>query len=87
LHLVAGVLDDEQEYLGDFLPDIKKISQLAKEIKYIYIYHSTDDPLVPYSHAERLAQALPQATLLTFEDRGHFRQTDFPELLANITAT
>ena len=33
--------------------------------------HGTDDKIVPYSHAEKLAAAVPGARLVTFEGAGH----------------
>jgi predicted alpha/beta hydrolase family esterase len=84
LHLVAAVLDDEKEYVGDFSIDISKIPLLQNKVNDIYIYHSTDDHLVPYSQGQRISALLPNAKFLTFEDRQHFNQPDFPELLANI---
>jgi predicted alpha/beta hydrolase family esterase len=89
LHLVGTVLDEQDlpaddNYLGDFLFDISQIPALTKQVENIYIYHSKDDESCPYSHAERLKSYLPEAVLTTFTDRGHFRQSDFPELLENI---
>jgi pimeloyl-ACP methyl ester carboxylesterase len=46
-----------------------------------YIFHSEDDPVVPFEHAKRYAQALPHATLVAFQDKGHFVIESFPELL------
>ncbi len=74
-----------EDYLGDFAFDITTIPTIMKQVKDIFIYHSKDDDCCPYSHAERLANFLPEAKLLTFEDRGHFSdQENFPELLENI---
>jgi pimeloyl-ACP methyl ester carboxylesterase len=50
----------------------------------IFIYHSTDDTTVPYSHSEKIKSYLPKAKLITFTNRGHIRQQEFPELLENI---
>jgi pimeloyl-ACP methyl ester carboxylesterase/predicted glycosyltransferase len=35
------------------------------------ILHGTDDPVVPYRHAERFAQAVPGARFITFDGGGH----------------
>ena len=53
------------------------------EAEKIFLYHSKDDPVVPFSHAEKFMQYL-DAELLVFEDKGHFQVEEFPELLANI---
>lgn len=50
----------------------------------IYVYHSKDDSVVPFADAEKFKQALPEAELVVFEDRGHFLQEDFPELIERI---
>lgn len=89
LHLVSSVIDeswieDEEKYLGDFVFDLKGLANIQSKTDRIFVYHSTDDPMVPYSHAERLASYLPSAKLITFNDRGHFKQPEFPELLENI---
>lgn len=89
LHLVAAVVDetdmpDEEKYLGDFLFDVEKMKNIQDQVGKVFVYHSTDDPVVPYSHAERLLSYLPAEKLISFTDRGHFSQSEFPELLENI---
>lgn len=89
LHLVSAVLDEsdmdeDENYMGDFAYSPEIIQNLEKYIDEIFIYHSTDDDIVPYSHAEKIKVHLPNATLITFTDRGHFNQEKFPELLENI---
>ncbi|MDR0860064.1 MAG: alpha/beta hydrolase [Candidatus Peribacteria bacterium] len=54
------------------------------QVDTIFLYYSKDDPVVPSAQTEKLAELLPSAKLFTFSDRGHFSQSDFPELLANI---
>lgn len=63
------------------LQDVRKIEEKVTDIT---IFHSKDDFVVPYEHALKLKEALPSAKLHTFEDRNHFLQTDFPELIAEI---
>ena len=53
-------------------------------VEEIFIYHSTDDHVVPYSQAEKIKSYLPKAKLITFSDRDHFNTPEFPELLENI---
>jgi len=74
----------EEAYMGDFLFDLETIPKIQNFVEKIFIYHSTDDPVVPYSHAERLHTYLPKAQLITLTDRGHIIQIEFPELLENI---
>ncbi len=89
LYLISSVLDEsdmseEEKYAGDFAYSPEIISNLASKAEQIFIYHSTDDDIVPYSHAKKIAAYLPTAKLVTFTDRGHFSQPEFPELLENI---
>jgi serine hydrolase len=51
----------------------------------VYLYHSRDDPEVPFEHLERYRRALPRATVRALDGRGHeFDQPQFPELVADI---
>ncbi len=79
VHLVAGCYGSG----GGFeLPD--SLDGIQKQCAHIFIYHSTDDPVVPYVDALKYHEALPQAKLISFSDRGHFLQDDFPEILENV---
>lgn len=87
LHLVCSVLNSTWligEWIGTFAADLNKIPDIEKQVAQIYIYHSKDDPVVPYQHSETLASLLPTATMLTFENRWHFNQPALPELLEKI---
>jgi predicted alpha/beta hydrolase family esterase len=50
----------------------------------IFLYQSKDDPEVSFHDAEKYKRDLPKAELIIFEDRGHFLQQDFFELIENI---
>lgn len=50
----------------------------------LYLFHSTDDPVVAYSEAAKYLQALPSAHLTTLGGRGHFTTADFPEIIEAI---
>lgn len=79
LHLVAGCFGTA----GGFdLPE--SLGEVSKQAGRIFIYHSRDDEVVPFADAERYMVALPGAELIAFEDRGHFFQSDFPELITVI---
>ncbi len=84
LHLVAAPYDDEsEESLGDFT--LKgNLENVSKQVPDIFIYHSKDDYVVPFHEAEKYKKAFPSATLTVFEDRGHFNQENFPELVNTI---
>lgn len=75
---------DEAEDCGDFAFPAEKISLLADLAGQVFIFHSKDDPIVPYEHALILKKALPEAELITFSDRNHFLIEEFPEILQKI---
>lgn len=89
LHLVAWVFDKEglpkgEDALADFILDPNKLNNLDKQVDQIFLYHSTDDPMVPFSHVEKYKSYLPKAQIFKFHDRGHFNVPELPELLENI---
>ncbi len=89
LHLVAAVIDDAyvndpDKRLMDFIFDVEMLPKIQKKIEKIFIYHSKDDNEVPYSHAEKIQSYLPNAKIISFTDRWHFIEWEFPELLQNI---
>lgn len=89
LFLIAAPAEREDfngEDGGDFVFDQSKLPRLATSAEQIYILHSKDDPVVPYRHASIFAAALPEARLVSFDDRGHFINAQFPELLALISS-
>ncbi len=90
LHLMSTVFDEsdmteEEKYSWDFAYDPSIIPNLEYQVDEIFLYHSTDDDLVPYAHAEKIKAYLPKAKLITFHDRGHLLQSEIPEVLENIT--
>ena len=89
LHLVAPVFDAEglpegDNYLGDFAYEQKNIKNLAHQAEEIIIWHSKDDPVVPFHHSEKIKAELPDAKLMVFEEKQHFNQAEFPELIQSI---
>lgn len=80
LILVAGAFDDESmEDLGSFR--VSSVKNLPKSANEIHLFHSKDDPVVPFSELTKFQTDLPNAVTHIFEDRGHFNDTTFPELL------
>jgi serine hydrolase len=56
-----------------------------RDVSPLYLYHSRDDPEVPFEHLERFSRALPQAIVRALDGRGHeFNQPQFPELAADL---
>lgn len=76
--------DPDGEDGGDFAFDISRTSELAEKTDNIVIMHSKDDFVVPYEHALKYKKALPEAELITFEDKNHFLVEELPELVAKI---
>lgn len=74
--LASPTRDSSDETIGDFtLPE-----KLRQDIR-TFILHSENDPIVPYSQALELKNLLPDATFITFKDKGHFNIPEFPELV------
>lgn len=87
LYLVGAVFNAEglvEEDGGDFAFDTEKLGNVALQVAHIFICHSEDDFVIPFPHAEKYLEKLPQATLLRFTDRNHFLQQEFPELVDSI---
>jgi predicted alpha/beta hydrolase family esterase len=85
LHLVAAPYDTEiiKDSLADFALD-RTVEKLGTVTDKIFLYQSRDDTAVAYRDVEKYKRDIPSATLVFFEDRGHFTQESFPELVENI---
>ncbi len=84
LILIAAPFKDDKNIktkisLKDFALS-KPLFKVRNQCQNIYIFHSKDDPIVPFSHAEKYKKALPGAKLIALKNRGHFTQKTFPEL-------
>lgn len=80
--LVAAPFDDVStvESLNDFtLPE--SLQLFADQSEQIYIVHSEDDPVVPFSDVAKYQKALPEAKTMLFTDKQHFNQEVFPEFV------
>ena len=66
---------------GSFQFDPKMLHVLSQKALNIKIIHSKDDFVVPYDHALRYKEMLPDAELVTFEDKNHFLVEELPELI------
>lgn len=83
--LVAAIYQEESETgsIVDFtLPP--KLTGFEKQAGTIFLYHSEDDPIVPFGELAKYQTQLPDATSRTFKDRGHFLGPEFPELIEDI---
>lgn len=75
LHLVAGCFGCG----GGFT--IREEKDLKTDV---YIYHSQDDSIVDFKDAQEYMRVMPQASLVEYQDKGHFLVTQIPELIDNI---
>jgi uncharacterized protein len=72
-----------EDSLADFvLPE--DLFPFAKQGGRIVLYFSKDDPVVPVSHKDIYVRRIPRAETMLFQERGHFLQEEFPELVAAI---
>ena len=81
IFFVAAVYEDQVDFM---LPS--SLNLLAEQAEQIILYHSKDDKQVPFADLEKYKKALPKAEVKIFEDRGHFNQAEFPELVADIAS-
>ncbi|MBH1956076.1 alpha/beta hydrolase [Candidatus Saccharibacteria bacterium] len=80
LILVSPAYADESvEELGSFkVTSAKHAMDSAEEL---HLFHSQDDPVVPYTELAKFELDLPSAIVHRFNSRGHFSDPTFPELL------
>lgn len=83
LHLVAAPF----ESVGNFVLESENNQnweKIQKNCQQIYLYHSTDDSIVNFENLAKYQGKLPEAQSLVFATRGHFLQSEFPELIEQI---
>lgn len=68
---------------GNFTPP-KNFRKIEDQAGKIFLYHSIDDPVVPFADFKEYRRNLKSATSEIFRDRGHFNQEKFPELVKDI---
>ncbi len=79
--LVAAPYDetDLDESLGGFVAPAS-FERFIAQAGQVYLYHSTDDSVVPYTHLAKYIHALPTAYVRTCTGMGHFNTATFPAL-------
>lgn len=82
----VGYDDGQGNNCESFQFDPQALSSSAATFAHITILHSKDDFVVPYEHAVKYKEALPNAKLVTYEDKNHFLIDTFPELVEMIKA-
>ena len=89
LHIISPVFNSEwlnewDNYLWDFEYNPEILKTIAEKAENIRIWHSKDDKVVPFNHSEKIVQFIPWVHFEIFQDRGHFNQETFPELIEKI---
>ncbi len=80
LILISGGYDDDSlEDLGSF--GVESATHLSERADEVHLFHSTDDPVVPFTELAKFQADLPTAISHILDGRGHFNDTEFPELL------
>lgn len=81
--LVATPFNRSRREHADFiLPN--SLAMLEQQGGKLFLHHSTDDPVVDFSELAKYQIALPNATTRIFNNRQHFNQESFPELVSDI---
>jgi uncharacterized protein len=82
--LVAAPYNTPTDHpLADFLIT-SDLAKLAKQGGEIFLYHSKDDTVVPFSNFERFQCELPKAHCRILDDRMHINQPELPEIVEDI---
>lgn len=80
LILIAGQHGSSGADVGSFL--VEDASNATYSAEQIHLVYSKDDPVVDFSNLDKFRRDLPAARAHIFEDRGHFLDETFPELIA-----
>lgn len=73
-------LEDETERQSGYYNRSWDWTAIKNNVNVIVQFGSTDDPFIPWSEQEQVAKGL-QSDFHKFTDRGHFMNSQFPELL------
>ncbi|XP_025082425.1 putative hydrolase RBBP9 isoform X2 [Pomacea canaliculata] len=74
-------LGDANERASGYYNRLWQWDSIRANTGFIAQYGSTDDPFIPWLEQKEVADQL-NSNLFKFEDKGHFMNTAFPELLA-----
>jgi len=77
--LVATPFDDKTG--STFNLNKEKIANISNQCNNIYLIHSKDDIRVNFDQLLKYKEQLPLAKEIIFEDKGHFNQEKFPEIV------
>ena len=77
--LAGGYSDESNGSYGSF--KVESATGLGKSAEQIHLMHSRDDFVVNFSELSHYQRDLPTATVHIFDDKNHFLDETFPELL------
>ena len=83
LFVAAPGPDEEDQSLKEFAVS-SDLALLRGQAKILHFYHSKDDKVVRFTNLEQFKKFIPEAVVNIFEDRGHFNQETFPEIVKDI---
>jgi len=84
LFLLAAPSWDEDQWNFDDLKLPRNIAEKLASIPRIFLYHSRDDVIVPFSHLALHGARLPQATVRAVDGRGHQFGNDLTDVAKDI---
>jgi len=64
--------------------ELHDVKALSEHVAKLFIYHSKDDEVVPFSASEKFKEKLPNATFRELDGRGHFNKDNLPEIIDDI---
>lgn len=70
--------------MANFILQPELLSKIPYITQNIHLYHSFDDPICPWKNVLKYQTYFPDAQLHSFENRGHFLDMTFPELLEQL---
>ena len=76
-------LGEESERVSGYYSRPWQWSAIKANTQFIGQFGSTDDPFIPWSEQQTVADGL-DSKLFKFDDKGHFMNTVFPELLSYV---
>jgi len=62
----------------------KNLDKITEQCEKVFLYHSEDDKVVPFSDFLKYQKTLKNTTGKVFKNRGHFNQEKFPEIVKDI---
>ena len=78
-------LGDENERASGYYNRPWEWSKIKANTEFVVQFGSTDDPFIPWDEHQQVADGLG-TELTKYDDRGHFMNSHFPELITTLKA-